>query len=92
MPGNLTTGYSKLTPTYQRDHAGGFSGYQSFWGQFASVTTSNVVAQTPNGATATIIYRYKSGRTISERTHFRFQRSGGQLLIAASNLVSGGSG
>lgn len=87
MPGDLNTGYSKLTATYQRDHAGGFSGYRTFWGQFASVSTSNVVAQTPNGATATIIYRYKSGRTVSERTHFRFQRSGGQLLIADSNLV-----
>ncbi len=92
MPDNLDTGYSKQTPRYQRDHAGGFSGYRSFWAQFASVSTSNVVAQAPNAATATIIYRYKSGRTTSERTQFRFQRSGGQLLIADSSLVSGGTG
>lgn len=92
MPGNLNTGYSRLTATYQRTHAGGFSGYQRFWSQFADVSTRNLVTQAPNGATATIIYRYKSGRTISERTHFRFKRSGGQLLIADSNLVSGGPG
>lgn len=91
IPDNLDAGYARLTPAYQTNHAGGYSGYQRFWGRMRSVSTTNVDGQAPDAATATITYHYKSGRTVVERTRYRLVRTGGRLLIADSAVLTSGS-
>jgi serine/threonine protein kinase len=86
MPNNVNAGWSRLTPSYQRGHAGGFSGYKRFWAAIQTVSTSNVTGQPPDSASATITYHYKDGRTVVERTRFGFVREGGQLLISESSV------
>jgi serine/threonine protein kinase len=86
MPNNLNAGWSRLTPAYQGGHAGGFSGYKRFWAAVQSVSTSNVTGQPPDSASATITYHYKDGRTVVERTRFRFVREGGQWLISETSI------
>jgi hypothetical protein len=88
MPSNVNAGWSRLTSAYQNGHAGGFTGYQRFWGAIQAVSASSVVGQPPDSALATITYHYKDGRTVVERTRFRFVRDGGQWLIAESSTLN----
>jgi hypothetical protein len=87
MPGNLDAGWNYMTADYQQNHAGGRSGYDSFWAQFSAVSLSNVTAQAPASVTATITYTYKSGGTTTERTEFGLVVDGGQVKIASSSVV-----
>ncbi len=77
-----------MTANYQRDHAGGRSGYESFWRPIARVSASNVSGRPPGRAEATIVYYYKSGRVDTERTAFGLVEQGGMLKISSSTVVS----
>jgi len=88
MPNHLDQAWGYLTADYQQHHAGGMSGYRSFWDQVQSVKVSDIVAQPPSTVTATIVYSYKNGSTAKERTSFGLVRSGGIWKIASSSVLS----
>ncbi len=88
MPKNLKEGWTRLTPAYQQNTSRGFDGYKQFWGQFKSVTATNVNGQAPDTALATITYVYKKGNQSVERTKFRLVNSGGVLKINESERIS----
>lgn len=92
MPTNLQQGWTRLTPSYQSGHAGGYQAYQQFWAQVSSVSIANVVGGPPNSARATITYYYKDGRKYVEPTEFGFVDSGGQLLINSSQVLGNPQG
>ena len=90
MPGNLTQGWTWMTADYQQNHAGGWSGYQSFWSQIQRVAASGVTASPPSTVTATIDYYYKNGSHVQERTQFGLVLQQGRWLIASSSVLSHG--
>jgi serine/threonine protein kinase len=87
VPGDLAAAWPQMTPDYQQNHAGGWTGYQRFWSQFSSVSLSGVTPQGSSGVVATIHYVYKSGGTTTEKTSFGLVRQGGQWKIASSSVI-----
>ncbi|MGQ0778779.1 MAG: protein kinase domain-containing protein [Pseudonocardiales bacterium] len=88
MPGNLEAGWTRLTADYQRNHAGGLSGYQAFWNAIQRVEISNISASRPARAAATITYFYRDGRVIEEQTSFGLVPEDGLWKIASSSVNS----
>ncbi|MEP7021096.1 MAG: serine/threonine-protein kinase [Pseudonocardiales bacterium] len=87
MPTNLQAGWSRLTPAYQQRTGGGFTDYQTFWGEFAEVRASDAVGHLPDMAQATITYVNRNGTTTSERTAFQLILSGGRLKINDTTVL-----
>ena len=87
MPDGTDQGWSRMTANYRTNHAGGWSGYTSFWRPIQSVSVSNVVGLPPGRARATITY-YRSGRVDIEVTEFGLVEEDGQLKINRSVVVS----
>ena len=88
MPADLEAGWPRMTSDYQRNHAGGFEGYQAFWGPIQRVQISNVSATPPDSVTATLTYFYQDGRIIEERTGFGLAAEDGIWKIASSTVFS----
>jgi eukaryotic-like serine/threonine-protein kinase len=88
MPGNLDVGWTRMTADYQRNHAGGFAGYQSFWDAIQRVEVSDVSVTGPATVNATLVYFYKNGRVIEERTGFGLVAEDGSWKIARSAVLS----
>ena len=88
MPGNLSQAWNYMTADYQQNHAGGMSGYSSFWDQIQSVSATDIVAQPPSTVIATINYVYKNGDKVQERTSFGLVLSDGIWKIASSSVLS----
>jgi hypothetical protein len=88
VPDHLDQGWVYLTPDYQRNHAGGMSGYTQFWSQIQSVSASDIVAQSPATVVATLTYHYRDGRIVQERTSFGMVESGGVWKIASTSVLS----
>jgi hypothetical protein len=87
MPDHLDQGWNWMTADYQQNHAGGRSGYESFWSEVQRVSVSDVVAQPPATVVATIDYFRKDGSTAQERTSFVLVFQQGQWKIAGSTVV-----
>jgi hypothetical protein len=81
VPGDTQDGWRMLTPSFQRDGAGGRGAYEKWWHSIDRVSVHNAQGSPPNRAVATLIYYFKSGRVVSERTTFGFVRQGGRLKI-----------
>jgi hypothetical protein len=79
-----------MTANYQTNHAGGWSAYQRFWRPVVRVSVSGVVGLPPGRARATIIYYYKNGKIVTERTGFGLVEKGGQLKISRSTVLRSG--
>jgi hypothetical protein len=88
VPGNLNAAWNGMTAEYQRDHAGGRSGYEAFWAPISKVTLSDVTARAPSSVTATIHYLYRDGHVVVERTGFGLVQQDGQWKIASSQVLS----
>jgi hypothetical protein len=88
VPGDLTQAWTRMTPDYQQNHAGGLSGYRSFWQPVGHVTVSNVTATPPDTVVATINYVYRDGHVVTERTRFGLVQQGGIWKIASSSVLS----
>jgi hypothetical protein len=88
MPGDLDTGWSHLTKAYQVNPTGGRSGYERFWAAIDRVDAHNVTAIPPDRAEATLVYHYKDGRVVEERTAFRLAEEDGELKIDGSQVLS----
>ena len=90
MPGGVDQGWNWMTADYQTNHAGGRSGYTSFWAQIQKVEVSNVTAQLPSTVVATLDYTYKNGSHVEERTSFGLVFQQNQWKIASSAVLSSG--
>jgi eukaryotic-like serine/threonine-protein kinase len=88
MPGNLQEGWTHLTPKYQASPAGGFDGYQRFWGQMSSVQISEVSPGAGGRVEATIVYDFNSGKVVRERHRYFLVSEQGRWLIDTSSVLS----
>lgn len=88
VPGNLDAAWPTMTADYQRNHAGGRSGYQRFWAKIDHVTLTGVSARPPHSVTATIHYFYDDGHVVVEQTSFGLVQQGGQWKIASSSVLT----
>ncbi|HYS36693.1 MAG TPA: serine/threonine-protein kinase [Pseudonocardiaceae bacterium] len=88
VPGDLTQAWTRLTPDYQRNHAGGLTGYQRFWQPVSRVSASDVTVGPPGTVDATIRYAYADGHVVTERTRFGLVQQGGTWQIASSSVLS----
>ena len=88
VPGDLNQAWGYMTADYQQNHAGGMSGYRSFWDQIKSVSLTDLVAQPPSTVTVTINYVYLDGETVQERTSFGLVFQDGIWKIASSSVES----
>jgi eukaryotic-like serine/threonine-protein kinase len=88
MPRGTDQGWPRMTASYQSNHAGGRRGYERFWAPVDRVSARNVVGLPPGRAQATIVYYYKNGQVITERTGYGLVEQGGQLKISSSTVLS----
>ena len=88
VPGNLSVAWNRMTADYQRDHAGGMSGYQRFWQPIARVSLTGVTSSPPHTVTATVNYYYRSGNVVVESTRFGLVLEDGVWKIASSSVLS----
>ena len=87
MPGNLQEGWTRLTPKFQANPAGGFDGYQSWWGQMSSVQISEV-SGSGNQVNVTIVYNFRSGKVVRERHRYSLVSEQGRWLIDTVTVLS----
>jgi hypothetical protein len=85
VPGNLDAGWALLTPHFQKTKALNRQTYDSFWNSVERVGVSSATGEPPNAATATLSYRYKDGRVVTQQTRFLFVRQDGVLKIDREN-------
>lgn len=88
IPTDLAQGWQRLTPSYQRNTAGGFAGYSRFWGDMSRVTVRGVSPAPGDSVDATVTYAYRDGRTSAERTLFRMVQQDGEWKIDGSQVLS----
>jgi serine/threonine protein kinase len=88
VPGDLAQAWTRMTPDYQQNHAGGPTGYRRFWQPVARVSVSDVTASPPNTVDATIHYVYADGHVVTERTRFGLVQQGGTWRIASSSVLN----
>ncbi|MFE5409500.1 protein kinase [Microbacterium sp. NPDC056569] len=88
MPGRREEAWPLMTADYQENHAGGRSGYESFWSTISDVAVTDAAATGPDSGQATLTYRFVGGRVVQEVTAYRFQDEGGVLKIAATEVLS----
>lgn len=87
VPGDLDSAWAMMTEDYQVNHVGGRDAYEAFWGEITEVAISDVTA-TGSDAQATLTYTFDDGRVVREVTAYRLVDEGGQLKIAASEVLS----
>ncbi|MCD2187147.1 serine/threonine-protein kinase [Actinomycetospora soli] len=88
IPTDLAQGWQRLTPSYQRNTAGGFAGYAGFWGDIGRVTVRGLSAAPGDSVDATVTYTARDGRTSTERTLFRMVQQDGGWKIDGSQVLS----
>ncbi|WP_245782104.1 protein kinase domain-containing protein [Actinokineospora terrae] len=88
MPAGLDKGWERLTEKFQRYPAGGFGGYQNFWGSVRDVRISDVSSIGENTLKATIDYRFADGRSVREVHRYVLVNAGGQWKIDQSTVLS----
>jgi hypothetical protein len=66
----------------------GRQGFERFWSAIERVDTQDVTATAPDHADATLIYHFKDGRVVVERTRYQLVDDGGTLKIADSSVLS----
>ena len=88
MPENLPAAWERLTANYQRNHSGGFTGYQNFWNPVQRVTVFDVSAKQGATVDATIEYFFKDGRVVEEQTSYGLLAEDGLWKIDRSTVRS----
>ena len=86
VPGNLPAAWNRLTTNYQQNHAGGFTGYQTFWSPVQRVTVVDVSAKQGDAVDATIDYFFKDGKIIEEQTSYGLVTEDGLWKIDSSTV------
>lgn len=87
VPGDLDSAWAMMTEDYQVNHVGGRDAYEAFWGEITDVAIADVSASGTD-AQATLTYTFDDGRVVREVTAYRLVDEGGQLKIAASEVLS----
>jgi hypothetical protein len=80
LPGNLETGFARLTARFKRDNNQTFATYASFWKTIRSVSVSGLTA-TGNTVTAEITYVKTNGATSHERHVYTLVQQNGSWAI-----------
>ncbi len=88
IPEDLSDGWQRLTPSYQRNTAGGFAGYSGFWGGMRRVDVRGVSPGPGDTVDATVTYVHQDGSTSEERTLFRMVQQDGTWKIDGSQVLS----
>ncbi len=88
LPDNLPAAWQRLTPRYQQNPSGGFTGYQNFWNPVQRVTVSGITARQDGTVVATIDYFFKDGRVVEEQTSYGLIAEDGLLKIDSSTVSS----
>jgi hypothetical protein len=88
MPRDLQQTWSWLTPKYQQHPAGGYGGYQTFWGRINTVRVSQVNAIDGNTVEATVEYSFKDGKVVRERHRYTLINQDGAWMIDQSVVLS----
>jgi eukaryotic-like serine/threonine-protein kinase len=88
MPGDLQRAWAALTPKFQQHPAGGYGGYQAFWGRIRAVHASNVNPVSGNVVETTVEYNFKDGRVVRERHRYTLVDSAGRWLIDQVAVLS----
>ena len=88
MPRNTDAAWPRMTASYQTNHAGGRRAYQRFWDAISKITVADVRGIPPDAAQATLIYYFKDGRVVRERTAYRLVNEGSRLKISSSTVLS----
>ncbi|GLW89321.1 serine/threonine-protein kinase [Actinokineospora globicatena] len=88
MPASLDKGWERLTEKFQRYPAGGYDGYQRFWGAVREVRVSGVSSVGENTLKATVDYRFADGRSVREVHRYVLVNAGGQWKIDQSTVLS----
>ncbi|MVA74634.1 protein kinase [Auraticoccus sp. F435] len=88
MPDRTDDAWPLMTSSYQSDHAGGREAYEDFWAEIERVEASDVTAEPPDRAQATLTYYYEDGGSETEVTAFELVEEEGVLKIAASSVLS----
>ena len=88
MPENLPTAWKRLTANYQRNHSGGYTGYQNFWNPVQQVKVFDVSAKQDGTVDATVEYFFKDGRVIEEQTSYGLVAEDGLWKIDSSTVRS----
>lgn len=83
VPGDLRTGWSLLTPSFQKGKAKNWGVYQAFWHTVDHVDVTWVKGRPPHTATAHLVYYYKNGQVVAQTTTFTLRRQDGVVKIAA---------
>jgi len=85
LPDRLDEAWTYLGPAVM-EQAGGFGGYENFWGQFRDVAVENVRAD-GNTVTLTIVYTRPDGSTLTEPYLLEMGTAdNGRILITYSQL------
>ncbi|MEU5694120.1 protein kinase [Actinosynnema sp. NPDC020468] len=77
VPGDLQTGYSRLTDRFKSARARSFEDYRTYWSQFSSVTLSDIQVVGTNRVSATLTY--STGQT--ERNTYQLVKNGDVWMI-----------
>ena len=88
MPRNTDAAWSRMTASYQTNHAGGRQAYQRFWDSVDRISVADVTGMPPSSAQATLTYYFKDGRVVRERTAYGFVNDGGRLKINSTTVLS----
>ena len=88
MPENLPAAWKRLTANYQRNHSGGYTGYQNFWNPVQQVKVFDVSAKQDGTVDATVEYFFKDGRVIEEQTSYGLVAEDGLWKIDSSTVRS----
>lgn len=88
MPDNLPQAWTWLTARYQQHPAGGYGGYQTFWGRIRTVQVSGVNPLSANQVDATVDYTFRDGRTVREEHRYTLVNQAGRWLIDQSTVLS----
>jgi eukaryotic-like serine/threonine-protein kinase len=88
MPADTDRAWTLMTDTYKATHMHGRQGFERFWSAIDRVDTQDVTANAPDQADATLIYHFKDGRVVVERTRYELVDEAGTLKIDDSSVLS----
>jgi len=88
MPGDPDAGWTRLTPKFQQNPAGGPEGYRRFWNEISAVRVSEVAPRSGGVVEVTVAYSFKSGRQTRERHRYQLVDQNGRWLIDTVDVLS----
>jgi len=92
MPDNTDEGWTRLTRRFQTGIAQNRQYYESFWNGIERVDVTDISADPPGQAEATITYYFSDGRVSVERTSYHLVQDDGILKLDDSTVLSSRTG